>query len=59
MPELHLASRNAKKIAEMERILAEHVPGAEAHLFENEGHLSLVVQLDRILADLKRLGGVA
>lgn len=24
---LHLASRNAKKIAEMERILAEHVPG--------------------------------
>ncbi|MEO9323204.1 RdgB/HAM1 family non-canonical purine NTP pyrophosphatase [Nocardioides sp. C4-1] len=27
MPDLHLASRNAKKIAEMERILAEHVPG--------------------------------
>ncbi|WP_281284221.1 RdgB/HAM1 family non-canonical purine NTP pyrophosphatase [Nocardioides litoris] len=24
---VHLASRNAKKIAEMERILAEHVPG--------------------------------
>ncbi|WP_148615800.1 RdgB/HAM1 family non-canonical purine NTP pyrophosphatase [Nocardioides rubriscoriae] len=26
MPDLHLASRNAKKIAEMARILAEHVP---------------------------------
>ena len=25
--QLHLASRNAKKVAEMERILAEHVPG--------------------------------
>lgn len=25
---LHLASRNAKKLAEMERILAEHLPGA-------------------------------
>jgi XTP/dITP diphosphohydrolase len=25
--QLHLASRNAKKIAEMERILAEHLPG--------------------------------
>ena len=39
--------------------LAEHVPAAEAHLFEDEGHLSLVTtQLGRILADLKRLGGV-
>jgi XTP/dITP diphosphohydrolase len=27
VPEIHLASRNAKKIAEMERILAAHVPG--------------------------------
>ena len=27
MTRLHLASRNAKKIAEMERILAEHLPG--------------------------------
>lgn len=27
MANLHLASRNAKKIGEMERILAEHVPG--------------------------------
>jgi pimeloyl-ACP methyl ester carboxylesterase len=39
--------------------LAARVPGAEAHLFEDEGHLSLVMQLDRILADLKRLGGVS
>lgn len=27
MPEVFLASRNAKKIAEMQRILAEHLPG--------------------------------
>ena len=38
--------------------LANHVPGAEAHLFEDEGHLSLAVRMDTILADLKRLGGV-
>ncbi len=39
--------------------LAEHVPNAEAHLFEDEGHISLATtQLERILADLKRLGGV-
>jgi pimeloyl-ACP methyl ester carboxylesterase len=39
--------------------LAAHVPGVEAHLFEDEGHLSLVDKLDVVLADLKRLGGVA
>jgi pimeloyl-ACP methyl ester carboxylesterase len=39
--------------------LAAHVPGAEAHLVEHEGHLSLVNQMDVILADLKRLGGVS
>lgn len=38
--------------------LAEHVRGAERHLFENEGHLSLITRLDRILGDLKRLGRV-
>ncbi len=38
--------------------LAEHVPGAEAHLFEDEGHLSLVTRMDRILSDLKRLAGI-
>lgn len=35
--------------------LAAHVPGARAHLFEDEGHLSLVTQMDDILADLKAL----
>ena len=39
--------------------LAAHVPGAEAHLFDDEGHLSLVDRLDEILADLKRLGQVS
>ena len=38
--------------------LAEHVPGAEAHLLEDEGHLSLMARVDRVLADLARLGGV-
>lgn len=38
--------------------LADRVPGAEAHLFDDEGHLSLMAQLDRILADLARLGGL-
>ncbi|MCW2766128.1 MAG: alpha/beta hydrolase fold protein, partial [Nocardioides sp.] len=35
--------------------LAAHVPGAQAHLFEDEGHLSLVTQIETILADLKAL----
>lgn len=38
--------------------LAVHVPGAQAHLFEDEGHLSLVTRLDEVLADLVRLAGV-
>jgi pimeloyl-ACP methyl ester carboxylesterase len=32
--------------------LAAHVPGARAHLFDDEGHVSLVQQLPRILDDL-------
>ena len=36
--------------------LAANVPGAQAHLFEEEGHLSLVDQIDVILADLVLLG---
>ncbi|MCW2795835.1 MAG: alpha/beta hydrolase fold protein, partial [Nocardioides sp.] len=38
--------------------LAAHVPGAETHLFENEGHLSLVTRIEEILADLKGLAGL-
>jgi pimeloyl-ACP methyl ester carboxylesterase len=38
--------------------LADHIPGARRHLFEDEGHISLVNQLDQILADLKRLAGL-
>jgi pimeloyl-ACP methyl ester carboxylesterase len=38
--------------------LATHVPGTQAHLFEDEGHLSLVAKLDEILTDLKRLAGL-
>jgi pimeloyl-ACP methyl ester carboxylesterase len=38
--------------------LAEHVPGARARLFEDEGHLTLVCQLDRVLADLREAAGL-
>lgn len=36
--------------------LAAEIPGAEAHLFADEGHLSLVTQFDKIIADLTTLG---
>lgn len=32
--------------------LAEHVPGARVHLYDDEGHLSLMQQVGRILDDL-------
>ena len=39
--------------------LAARVPGAEAHLLDDEGHISIVTaRIREILADLKRLGGV-
>lgn len=38
--------------------LAEHVPGARPRLFDDEGHLTLVRQLDRILGDLREISGL-
>jgi pimeloyl-ACP methyl ester carboxylesterase len=38
--------------------LGANVAGARAHLFDDEGHLSLFSQLDEILIDLRELGGV-
>ena len=38
--------------------LAQHVSGARAHLFDDEGHLSLFAKIDEILADLKQLAGL-
>ena len=38
--------------------LVANVPGAEAHLFDDEGHLSLVTRIETVLTDLKRLGGI-
>lgn len=38
--------------------LAANVAGAQAHLFEDEGHLSLFAQMDALLDDLKELAGV-
>jgi pimeloyl-ACP methyl ester carboxylesterase len=35
--------------------LAAHIPTARAHLYDNEGHLSLVAQLPRIIDDLLEL----
>jgi len=40
--------------------LVAHIPSARVHLYPDEGHLSLgVVSLDRIVADLARLGSEA
>jgi pimeloyl-ACP methyl ester carboxylesterase len=38
--------------------LADHIPGARRHLYDDEGHLSLANQMERILADLKEIAGV-
>lgn len=38
--------------------LAAAVPGARAHLFADEGHISLVARIDEILADLVDLAGL-
>jgi pimeloyl-ACP methyl ester carboxylesterase len=38
--------------------LAEHVPGAEPHLAEDEGHLTLVGRIGDVLADLERIAGI-
>jgi pimeloyl-ACP methyl ester carboxylesterase len=37
--------------------LAAHVRGAQVRLFEDEGHLTLVLRMPEILADLRRLAG--
>jgi pimeloyl-ACP methyl ester carboxylesterase len=36
--------------------LVAEIPTAEPHLFEDEGHISLIAQIDKILADLAPLG---
>jgi pimeloyl-ACP methyl ester carboxylesterase len=38
--------------------LAAHIPDAEAHLTEDDGHLTLVTRMPELLADLKRLAGI-
>lgn len=40
------------------RWLAANVAGAQAHLIEGEGHISLMSRVNDILDDLRRLGGV-
>jgi pimeloyl-ACP methyl ester carboxylesterase len=40
------------------RWLAQAIPGARVHLYEDEGHLSLVAKLDAILADLREIAGL-
>ena len=40
------------------RWLAATIPGARAHLFDDEGHISLVTKIDEILADLRSLAGL-
>jgi pimeloyl-ACP methyl ester carboxylesterase len=36
--------------------LAAEIPNAKAHLFEDEGHVSLIAQMDKIIGDLAALG---
>lgn len=36
--------------------LARTIPGARAHLFDDEGHLSLVARMPEMLAELRELG---
>ena len=38
--------------------LAEHVPDTEAHLTDEDGHLTWITRLPEILADLKRLAAL-
>jgi pimeloyl-ACP methyl ester carboxylesterase len=38
--------------------LARTIPGARAHLFDDEGHLSLVARMPEMLAELRELGGL-
>ncbi len=38
--------------------LAAAIPGARAHLYQDQGHLSLVAKIDEILADLRELAGL-
>ena len=39
--------------------LAERIPGARAHLYDGEGHISLIMQLGRVLDDLLDAAGVS
>jgi len=39
--------------------VADEVPGSRRHLYDGEGHLSLVMQIDRILDDLLDQAGLA
>ncbi|MDR7252683.1 pimeloyl-ACP methyl ester carboxylesterase [Nocardioides sp. BE266] len=38
--------------------LADSIPGARAHLYDDEGHISLVAKIDEILADLRAIAGL-
>ncbi|HEU4810612.1 MAG TPA: alpha/beta hydrolase [Nocardioides sp.] len=38
--------------------LAARIPGARAHLFDDEGHISLVHRIDEMLAELRELAGL-
>lgn len=37
--------------------LVAHVPGAQPHLYDDEGHISLAVRMEEVLVDLRRLAG--
>ena len=39
--------------------LVEHIPGCQAHVDLDEGHLSLVADLERVVADMVEIAGLA
>jgi len=39
--------------------LAANIPGARAHLFDDEGHISLLHRIDEMLAELREMAGLS
>jgi pimeloyl-ACP methyl ester carboxylesterase len=38
--------------------LSQHIPGAQLHIIEGEGHVSLIMRIDEVLDDLRRRAGL-
>ena len=38
--------------------LSQHIPGAQLHIIEGEGHVSLILRIDEVLDDLLQRAGL-